>query len=372
MKKLIALGVAVILLATVLFPVSVGAVYAGSLYFSDGMTERGVERWSAKTADYAYEAGLMFGIADGVFGFDLNVRTSEVICVIYRAARLPSVDGDSREAWYYTPMKWAEDNEIVEQGASPDGYLTRSEVIVILYKAAKVLGYGYESDNCDYDIEDYFDISTLSDEEYKAWAFLLDDGIVRGFPDKKLRPDEKLSREQLAKLSLSFLNYHLSHSEKGDKEKWNSVSEPTFTPISDDTPNIYIGTEQNDDFIVKNAEDEELYVQIRVEDQLTGKNKTYGDMSVYDSYYMLGPDLFYAYVYVPVSDRITIIPRYEHSFELYTHNNEIVNGGSVTIIGSGIEKLEIDYTAKTVYVFGQGAYIDTFRYEYGFTLEYIR
>lgn len=105
--------------------------------------------------------------------------------------------------WAYNDIKWAVEsglmNGIDATTFAPDGTLTRGMLVTILgrYDGADVSGYTSSSFG-DVDISSWYG-------KYVQWAEL--NGIVTGFEDGTFRPNENISRQDLATILWRYIDY---------------------------------------------------------------------------------------------------------------------------------------------------------------------
>ncbi len=90
-----------------------------------------------------------------------------------------------------------------EGDVQPSGSITRAEVMQVVYN---LYGYGLYRDS----YGDKSAINTFNDVDYDNWysdavAFCLDYGVVNGYSDGTIRPDEPISRGELAAILAKFI-----------------------------------------------------------------------------------------------------------------------------------------------------------------------
>ncbi|MBR4661166.1 MAG: S-layer homology domain-containing protein [Clostridia bacterium] len=121
------------------------------------------------------------------------------------ASELPFRDVKTDD-WFYPYVRYAYDNSIM-QGKSgtvfgPEDKVTRAEIVTVFYRMAG----GW----CEYP-EQYLtfaDVKRTSTEwyaPYVGWAKQA--GLIDGYEDKTFRPDNPVTRQELAKLIVSFIRY---------------------------------------------------------------------------------------------------------------------------------------------------------------------
>ena len=121
------------------------------------------------------------------------------------ASELPFRDVKTDD-WFYPYVKYAYDNSIM-QGKSgtvfgPGDKVTRAEIVTVFYRMAG----GW----CEYP-EQYLrftDVKRTSTEWYALYVgWAKGEGLIDGYEDGSFRPDNPVTRQELAKLIVSFIRY---------------------------------------------------------------------------------------------------------------------------------------------------------------------
>jgi hypothetical protein len=101
--------------------------------------------------------------------------------------------------WFYDAVKFASENNLFqgsgENSFSPGGTMTRAMFVTVLGRLAQADTKKYSSEFGDVEKDQYY-------AGYVAWASI--NGIVNGSGDGTFRPDDKITREQLALILYRF------------------------------------------------------------------------------------------------------------------------------------------------------------------------
>ena len=122
---------------------------------------------------------------------------------------LPFSDVDSKE-WYYDYVKTVYEEGIMvgktPNGFCPDDNMTRAEIVTIFYRLAERFetGLGANLSFTDTKKDDWY-------ADYLGWAVSAE--IVCGYPNGEYRPNNPITRQELAKLIVEFLKYVIANIE---------------------------------------------------------------------------------------------------------------------------------------------------------------
>ena len=174
--------------------------------------------WYYEAVGYVYENDLFSGMSEHTFGPGEPMTRAMLVTVLYQLAGAPQdelaaagaqltdvADG----AWYASYVRWAVDHGIASgtgNGAfSPDGQVTREQVVVMLYSFAG----GYLGLNTDLgaDLSAFSDAGQVSSWAVEAMAWAVDRGVVSGSADAgglSLNPGRSANRAEVAAMLRSF------------------------------------------------------------------------------------------------------------------------------------------------------------------------
>lgn len=167
------------------------------------------DQWFYETVMQSTALGLFTGYPNGKFGPDDTVTRAQAVQVLYnhygtdRGSSSGFKDVDS-SAWYAKAVTWASKSSLVNgvgnSAFSPDGELSREQLVAILYAKAgkpamnpnRVLG-GYS---------DYKDVSSWARDAF-AWAVSV--GVIEGTSGNLLSPRMTATRAQMATIMIRYL-----------------------------------------------------------------------------------------------------------------------------------------------------------------------
>ena len=172
--------------------------------------------WYYKAVAYAYTNNLMNGTSATTFAPEGTMTRSMVVTVLYRLAGSPAVDGDCQftdcksGSFYYNAVIWAAENGITAGTSSttfaPDAEVTREQMATFLYRYAKLEG-------CDMNVSEtaslnaYADAASVSGFASKAMLWVVDNGIMNGATSNGktvLAPQDSAIRAQVATILMRF------------------------------------------------------------------------------------------------------------------------------------------------------------------------
>lgn len=162
--------------------------------------------WAIDSIKAMASKGYIVGVGANKFSPDANCKRCDFTIVLIKMLGLDDSDADveyddiSSKAYYYDYAITALANGI-EAGVKnnnfrPDDYITREEVMVMVYKGlVKVNG----SMNTDTSVLNKFtDSSAIAAENREAVAALINSGAISGTSDTTLEPKAKITRAQMA------------------------------------------------------------------------------------------------------------------------------------------------------------------------------
>lgn len=159
--------------------------------------------WARAAVEYLVDKGALQGYETGEFRPNDNVTREQFVKTVVTAFNIK--DGEEpgfldvdRSAWYYDSICIAYKNKIV-MGMDDTKFgigntLTREEMAVFAYRAAKVMGYEFK-ESSELIFSDKNDISEYAKE---AVSVMNDNGFINGFPDGTFAPKGECTRAQMA------------------------------------------------------------------------------------------------------------------------------------------------------------------------------
>lgn len=144
-------------------------------------------------------------------------------------SELPFTDV-SRSKWYYDAIKSVYEAGIMEgisqDSFTPEAVMTRSQAVTILYRLSGTYETGFAS---------YATFSDVNKSDwyidYLGWA--VKEELVKGYPEGDFRPNNPITRQELAKLIVEFLKYVIATVESESRVDSFNDSE-TFADWSKD------------------------------------------------------------------------------------------------------------------------------------------
>lgn len=196
MKK----GIRIWLTAVVILSL-ITAVSASSTPFEDVPEDA----WYAESVSYVYSRGLMQGMTETLFEPETLMSRAMVVTVLYRMDGAPAVSAEHPftdvpdGSWYTDAVIWAYNNGIV-QGVSDDLFDPESDVLreQLVTFAHRYVEYLIGSTGWAEELSGYEDADQISDYAVDAFAWAVENGIIRGTSPVELTPAGVASRAQCA------------------------------------------------------------------------------------------------------------------------------------------------------------------------------
>ncbi len=168
------------------------------------------DAWYYSAVEYAYENGLMNGVAADRFAPQTTLTRAMMAAVLYNleggsagsAAGFSDVDAES---WYADAVNWAAENGIVngfEDGTfRPDDNLTREQMAAFLYNYAEYKGSDLTASDDLAAFTDAGEVGTWAMDVVK-WAVGSD--LLHGTSDTTLAPKGTATRAEVATVLMNF------------------------------------------------------------------------------------------------------------------------------------------------------------------------
>ena len=174
-------------------------------------TDVGESDWFYDAVAYAYRAGLMDGVGEGLFSPGTPTTRAQLVTILYRLEGQPEVTGDlpfsdvEDGTWYTDAVIWAAANDIVngigDNQFGPENTLTREQLVTMLYRYAQNKGYDVTASA---DLSGYPDAGQIQDYAQPAMAWAVAENIIQGMEDGTLKPAGNASRAQIATILMRF------------------------------------------------------------------------------------------------------------------------------------------------------------------------
>ena len=165
--------------------------------------------WYYEPVQYAWYCKLFNGVSPTEFEPDAAMSRAMLVTVLWRKVGAPLVDQrapftDLSARWYIPAVIWAEEEGIVNGVGggrfAPDDFLTREQLVTILYR---MYGDGAQAPEIDGNI--YPDAGSVSAWAKDAMAWAVAEDILRGIAHGNkayLEPKGPVTRAQAATLLL--------------------------------------------------------------------------------------------------------------------------------------------------------------------------
>ncbi len=155
---------------------------------------------------------LMNGTSKTAFSPDQTLTRAMLVTILWRMEGEPAVMSSGfrdvpQGKWYTAAVDWASDVGVItgypDATFRPDAPITREQAAVILFRYAPVMG----RSNADRAKDNTFtDGARVSGYALEAMSWACCCGVLSGYPDGTLRPKDKASRAQIAKMIITFLS----------------------------------------------------------------------------------------------------------------------------------------------------------------------
>lgn len=162
--------------------------------------------WYAEAAAYVSGKGYMKGYADGAFAPGTTVTNAQLYQTLYQIQGSPAAEASTfsdvpETSWYADAAAWAQAAGLAEGEAfQPGSDVTREALAKILVSYAGYTGRNTKGGS----LEDVADSGQISDALSGYVASALGTGLMSGYDDGTFRPNDTLTRAQLAKILQNF------------------------------------------------------------------------------------------------------------------------------------------------------------------------
>lgn len=164
--------------------------------------------WGKEAVDFVTSKGYFKGITHTEFAPDGTMTRAMLVTVLARIAGETSTGKSSfadvnSSAWYIPGVAWAEENGIVAKGGNfrPDELATREEIADMIYRLSVKMGIKTESKDVQFE-----DFNTVSEGYRDGMKFCTSNGIISGYTDGTIKPQNDVTRAQAAIMIQRFVN----------------------------------------------------------------------------------------------------------------------------------------------------------------------
>ncbi len=172
-------------------------------------TDVSTNDWFYEAVAYAYENGMMNGVAEDRFAPASNLTRGMITQVLYNLEGNPPAGSGSFTdvadgQWYADAVNWAAANDIVGGYGNgkfgPENNITREQMAQILYNYAIFKGYDVSAQG---DLSAFSDGAKTSDWALTAMQWAVGTGLLQGY-NGTLNPTGTATRAEVAQIFMNF------------------------------------------------------------------------------------------------------------------------------------------------------------------------
>lgn len=166
------------------------------------------DQWYCENIQKATEYGILNGMSNGIFapeGYTTRAQAAKVLFAIAADSApeyTPVFSDVAATAWYAPAVLWAKEHNVVngyDDGTfGPEDNITRQDMVVLLYRYLNTPAVTGTS------LADFSDSALVSDYARNALQWALDTGILTGYEDHTIRPEQTITRAELASVIVRF------------------------------------------------------------------------------------------------------------------------------------------------------------------------
>ena len=169
--------------------------------------------WFYESVMNVSQKGYMNGTGSNMFEPNSTLTRAMLVTILHRYAGEPEADGTSfndvpMNTWYTEAVTWAADAGIVNGVApglfEPNSNITREQLATIMYRYAEAYGYDTSASGS---IIGFSDSAYISDWAQTALIWTIGAGIIGGREDNTLDPRGYATRAEAAAIIERFENY---------------------------------------------------------------------------------------------------------------------------------------------------------------------
>ena len=167
--------------------------------------------WFYDAVEYAYENGMMDGIANNLFSPNGTTTRAMIVTILHRLENQPA-SGTSiftdvpAGQWYTNAVAWAAANGIVDGYGDgrfgPNDTITREQMAAILYRYAQFKGYDVSNTG---NLSGYTDAAQVSEWARTAMGWANAQGLITGNTATTLNPTGSATRAEVATILMRFV-----------------------------------------------------------------------------------------------------------------------------------------------------------------------
>ncbi len=170
--------------------------------------------WFYNAVNYAYGADIITGVSERSFNPDGTLTRSMAVQILYNLEGkqlLSDADVDysikdvSKDQWFADAMYWARKEGLIAGYGNgmmgPNDPVTREQLVVLLYNYAGFKGYDLTKSG---NLSVYIDSSQISDWAKDAVAWAIGSNIMNGRPGGVIAPLDSISRAEMTQIIWNF------------------------------------------------------------------------------------------------------------------------------------------------------------------------
>ncbi len=175
--------------------------------------------WAEKLICEAVDLGFISGVAETRFSPDIPMTRAMLVTMLYRMAGEPEVTSKSsytdvpEGSWYEKAVLWTVEKSISYSQSETlfgvDGSATREQIVTMLYRYARVMGYDVSQYG---NTTGFADSGEISASSKAAISWAVANKLISGKENNKLEPTASATRAEVVAIVMRFL--HLNEGEE--------------------------------------------------------------------------------------------------------------------------------------------------------------
>ncbi len=166
--------------------------------------------WYHEGVDYALQSGLMIGTSEATFSPNGLLTRGQLMVILYRLAGSPKVEtkapfADVANAYYTDAVAWAYEAGIAkgvsETRFAPNAAVNREQLVTFFARYTVWSGHTVEPEG---DLNGYTDGAHVSKFAKEAMIWAVESGLIDGTGDNTLAPQNNATRAQAATILLRY------------------------------------------------------------------------------------------------------------------------------------------------------------------------
>ena len=169
--------------------------------------------WYYNAVNFVLENNLFRGTSESSFSPDTNMTRAMLVTVLHRLAGEPEVEGESvfndvtsPADYFYNAVVWATQNGVLtgyDDGSfGANDNVTREQMVTILFRYAKEMGYDVTATDA---LANFEDANRISDWALDAMRWAVAVGLINGTDAHTISPDGAATRAQVATILQRFV-----------------------------------------------------------------------------------------------------------------------------------------------------------------------